>query len=280
MQGALLLCPHIQRKLPVLTSKVYGLRHRTCTSTSTNRSSLADHHHPCPRRFTEIVLYQDVKEPAIEPYCGRNQTYHSKEKVDIYCTCSLVATLTRFNIFQYLDEQRSTVNLTSGPTSASSPPPPPPASYNPFTFSPNRPASQRYSNKNHKTSKNVLQTIRLQAPRPLDLQPRFGRPATRRSERREQENQPRNRRTCRQCWRRGTKKSKPSFSPPQPNPSCLIMLTYDAQSSVNAGAYAGLNGYKRSSQDVSKDERKTSWNEQKTAPGILGGMWNSFTKGT
>ncbi|KAI1613650.1 hypothetical protein EDD37DRAFT_652049 [Exophiala viscosa] len=48
------------------------------------------------------------------------------------------------------------------------------------------------------------------------------------------------------------------------------------RSSANAGAYAGLNGHKRSSQD----ERKTSWNEQKTAPGILGGMWNTFTKGS
>lgn len=45
-------------------------------------------------------------------------------------------------------------------------------------------------------------------------------------------------------------------------------------------AYAGLNQYKRSSQDASATERKAAWTEQKSGGGILGGMWNSFTKGS
>jgi len=45
-------------------------------------------------------------------------------------------------------------------------------------------------------------------------------------------------------------------------------------------AYAGLNQYKRTSQDASASERKAAWTEQKAGGGILGGMWNSFTKGS
>lgn len=43
--------------------------------------------------------------------------------------------------------------------------------------------------------------------------------------------------------------------------------------------FAGLNAYKRSSQDDSAAAKKASWAEQKPGQGILGGMWNSFTKG-
>ncbi|OCT45972.1 hypothetical protein CLCR_00530 [Cladophialophora carrionii] len=40
--------------------------------------------------------------------------------------------------------------------------------------------------------------------------------------------------------------------------------------------FAGLTAMKRSSQD----ERKASWTEQKAGTGILGGMWQNFTKGS
>jgi hypothetical protein len=30
----------------------------------------------------------------------------------------------------------------------------------------------------------------------------------------------------------------------------------------------------------SQDERKASWTEQKAGTGILGGMWENFTKGS
>ncbi|KAL6250724.1 hypothetical protein RBB50_003027 [Rhinocladiella similis] len=41
--------------------------------------------------------------------------------------------------------------------------------------------------------------------------------------------------------------------------------------------FAGLHAYKRNS----VDERKTNWADQKPgSPGMLQGMWNSFTKGT
>ncbi|ETI26939.1 hypothetical protein G647_10038 [Cladophialophora carrionii CBS 160.54] len=39
--------------------------------------------------------------------------------------------------------------------------------------------------------------------------------------------------------------------------------------------FAGLTAMKRGSQD----ERKASWTEQKAGTGILGGMWQNFTKG-
>lgn len=46
-------------------------------------------------------------------------------------------------------------------------------------------------------------------------------------------------------------------------------------SASGADKFAGLTGQKRNSQDTAK------WAEQKPGqPGILGGMWNSFTKGS
>jgi len=44
--------------------------------------------------------------------------------------------------------------------------------------------------------------------------------------------------------------------------------------------FAGLNQYKRSSQDASATERKASFSEQKGVGGVIGGMWNNFTKGS
>jgi len=52
------------------------------------------------------------------------------------------------------------------------------------------------------------------------------------------------------------------------------------RSSDMGGKYAGLNNYKRSSQDADAAARKASWAEQKPGSGgILSGMWTSFTKG-
>ncbi|KIW50675.1 hypothetical protein PV05_09464 [Exophiala xenobiotica] len=50
------------------------------------------------------------------------------------------------------------------------------------------------------------------------------------------------------------------------------------RSSANAETkFAGLNATKRSS----VDERRANWADQKPgSPGMLQGMWNSFTKGT
>jgi len=49
------------------------------------------------------------------------------------------------------------------------------------------------------------------------------------------------------------------------------------RSSASGDKFAGLAALKRNSQD----ERKASWQEQKTgSPGILGGMWQNFTKGS
>jgi len=50
--------------------------------------------------------------------------------------------------------------------------------------------------------------------------------------------------------------------------------------SSDTGKFAGLNGYKRNSQDADATARKASWAEQKPGQGgILSGMWESFTKG-
>jgi len=49
-------------------------------------------------------------------------------------------------------------------------------------------------------------------------------------------------------------------------------------SAAGADKFAGLNAMKRGSQD---DSKKASWQEQKTGgTGILGGMWQNFTKGS
>lgn len=44
--------------------------------------------------------------------------------------------------------------------------------------------------------------------------------------------------------------------------------------------FAGLNSQKRNSQDATAAARKASFAEQNKAPGFLGGMWHSWTKGT
>jgi len=45
--------------------------------------------------------------------------------------------------------------------------------------------------------------------------------------------------------------------------------------------FAGLTAHKRASSDEASTARKASWAEQKPGqPGILGGMWNTFTKGS
>jgi len=52
-------------------------------------------------------------------------------------------------------------------------------------------------------------------------------------------------------------------------------------SAAGAEKYAGLHGYKRSSQDAAAGERKASWAEQKPGGGgMLSNAWNSFTKGS
>jgi len=49
------------------------------------------------------------------------------------------------------------------------------------------------------------------------------------------------------------------------------------RSSQLAEKFGGLEATKRSSQD----ERRANWADQKPGtPGILGGLWNTFTKGT
>lgn len=45
--------------------------------------------------------------------------------------------------------------------------------------------------------------------------------------------------------------------------------------SSGGGQFAGLQGYKRNSQD----ESRTSFNEQQQQSGVLGQMWSNFTKG-
>ena len=37
---------------------------------------------------------------------------------------------------------------------------------------------------------------------------------------------------------------------------------------------------KRNSTDGSAAARRASWDDQKPAPGMLGGLWNKFTKGS
>ncbi|KIW71910.1 hypothetical protein PV04_00137 [Phialophora macrospora] len=48
------------------------------------------------------------------------------------------------------------------------------------------------------------------------------------------------------------------------------------RSSASGDKFAGLTALKRGSQD----ERRASWTEQKAGTGILGGMWQNFTKGS
>ncbi|KAI4286282.1 MAG: hypothetical protein L6R38_000048 [Xanthoria sp. 2 TBL-2021] len=43
--------------------------------------------------------------------------------------------------------------------------------------------------------------------------------------------------------------------------------------------FNGLMGQKRNSADIASTARKASFAEQNKAPGMLGSMWNSFTKG-
>jgi hypothetical protein len=76
-------------------------------------------------------------------------------------------------------------------------------------------------------------------------------------------------------------------SPPKEEPKSASSATGDQagvsaavagrrrSSASGADKFAGLTGQKRTSQDTAK------WAEQKPGQtGILGGMWNSFTKGS
>ncbi|EXJ65438.1 hypothetical protein A1O7_01779 [Cladophialophora yegresii CBS 114405] len=77
-----------------------------------------------------------------------------------------------------------------------------------------------------------------------------------------------------------------SGSPPKEEPKTTTEATGAAGNAAAAAAgrrrssasdkYAGLTAMKRGSQD----ERKASWTEQKAGTGILGGMWNQFTRGS
>jgi len=51
------------------------------------------------------------------------------------------------------------------------------------------------------------------------------------------------------------------------------------RSSASSGKFAGLMDQKRNSSDATAAARRTSFAEQKPATGIIGGLWNSFTKG-
>ncbi|OAP55095.1 hypothetical protein AYL99_10795 [Fonsecaea erecta] len=60
-------------------------------------------------------------------------------------------------------------------------------------------------------------------------------------------------------------------------PAASAAIAGRRRSSASAEKFAGLTGQKRASQD----DRKASWNDQKPGqPGILGGMWQNFTKGS
>ncbi|KAI9670385.1 MAG: hypothetical protein M1817_004428 [Caeruleum heppii] len=50
-------------------------------------------------------------------------------------------------------------------------------------------------------------------------------------------------------------------------------------SASNQGLFSGLMNQKRNSADASAAARKASFDEQKTAPGFVGQMWNNFVKG-
>lgn len=76
-----------------------------------------------------------------------------------------------------------------------------------------------------------------------------------------------------------------SGSPPPKDESKPVESTSAAASAAIAGRrrssasgdkFASLTAVKRSSQD----ERRASWEEQKARTGILGGMWQNFTKGS
>jgi len=75
-----------------------------------------------------------------------------------------------------------------------------------------------------------------------------------------------------------------SGSPPKEEPKTAMEASGPAVSAGAAGRrrssaaekFAGLQGQKRTTQD----ERKASWTEQKAGTGILGGMWQNFTKGS
>lgn len=56
--------------------------------------------------------------------------------------------------------------------------------------------------------------------------------------------------------------------------SSNVQLLTELQSSTDQ-AYAGLNNYKRSS----VDDKRSGFAEQSAQPGVLGQMWNNFTKG-
>lgn len=44
--------------------------------------------------------------------------------------------------------------------------------------------------------------------------------------------------------------------------------------------FGNLSNLKRGSQDQGVSQRKSSMSEQTTQPGVIGQMWNNFTKGS
>ncbi|KAI9880398.1 MAG: hypothetical protein M1830_003438 [Pleopsidium flavum] len=50
--------------------------------------------------------------------------------------------------------------------------------------------------------------------------------------------------------------------------------TSERRRSSGSGKFAGLMSQKRNSGDMSATARKASFDEQKPAPGFLGGLWN------
>jgi len=60
-------------------------------------------------------------------------------------------------------------------------------------------------------------------------------------------------------------------------PAATAAIAGRRRSSASGDKFAGLTATKRNSQD----ERKASWQDQKVgSSGILGGMWQNFTKGS
>ncbi|KAA6407433.1 MAG: hypothetical protein FRX48_08676 [Lasallia pustulata] len=64
-----------------------------------------------------------------------------------------------------------------------------------------------------------------------------------------------------------------------PKPS-IGSATDRRRSSSSANKFAGLMNQKRNSTDETAAARKASFAEQAKAPGFVGGLWNSFTKGS
>ncbi|KAK5101566.1 hypothetical protein LTR70_000707 [Exophiala xenobiotica] len=77
----------------------------------------------------------------------------------------------------------------------------------------------------------------------------------------------------------GTEQASTPTSPPAKQAADTQQPATAAQAgrrrSSTDQAYAGLNNYKRSS----VDDKRSGFAEQSAQPGVLGQMWNNFTKG-